>query len=342
MASIYLTAVAPNAGNSSIAGGLVALLLQQGNKAAYFKPVALQTAEEATGDGDADASFLREALPSAGRADVIAPIPTTAEALTQGLGPLAQRAREEWSKLSAANDVVVVDGLVGSGATAVASAELAEIIDDKVVGVLRYRRGAGVEEARSLRERFGARLLGVLLNAVPAISLRHAREVTAPALHAAGITVLGIIPEDSLLVGFTVAEYCSRLGGRLMNNQERAGEIVENLLIGAMVLDASEYYYERKVNKALITRGDRPDLQWSALDGSTRCLILTEDAEPIPYVLEKAKEEEVPVVVVPKGTLDTVVDIEAFIKRPTFHHPQKLARVAELLDSHLDLGGWGL
>ena len=339
MPGLYVTSLAPGAGRTAVAAGLAALLAARGKKSAYFKPFAVVSQEAQPGRGDPDASFCQEAL---AQPESPAPTPVTADALAAGLGDLAPAARQRWSELSAGKDVVVVDGLVASGPTAAASAELAELADSGVVAVVRYRRGMDLEEVKALKGRFGQRLLGVLLNAVPAVSLREAEEETAASLRAAGVAVLGIIPEEQLLLGFTVEEYGARLGGRVINNRERAGEIVESLLIGAMALDPGEYYYERKQNKALITRGDRPDLQWSALESSTRCLILTQDMEPIPYVLEKAKEEEVPVMVVPKGTLDTIAEIEGFVTEPTFHHPQKLACFTQLLEGHADLARMGL
>jgi hypothetical protein len=145
-----------------------------------------------------------------------------------------------------------------------------------------------------------------------------------------------------MLLGFTVSEYSERLDGVVMNNGEHAGEIVESLLVGAMVVDSSTYYYERKERMALVTRADRPDLQWNALDASTRCLILTGGTDPIPYVIEKAKEREVPLVVVPQGTLDIINAIEGFVTAPTFHHPEKLRRYGQLLRQHADFSGFGL
>ena len=338
MPAVYVTSLAPGAGRTAVAAGLTALLAARGKKAAYFKPFSVVPREAHPGYVDLDTSFCQEAL---AQPESLAPTPVTADALADGLGALAPAARQRWSELSAGKDVVVVDGLVASGPTAAASAELAELADS-VVAVVRYRRGMDLEEVKALEGAFGRRLLGVLLNAVPAVSLREAEEETAASLRAADVAVLGIIPEERLLLGFTVEEYGARLGGRVINNQEQAGEIVESLLIGAMALDPGEYYYERTQNKALITRGNRPDLQWSALESSTRCLILTQDMEPIPYVLEKAKEEEVPVMVVPKGTLDTVAEIEGFVTEPTFHHPQKLARFTQHLEGHADLSRMGL
>lgn len=346
MIALYVTSLTQGAGRTAVAASLVALLARSGRRVGYFKPLTVVAGPTPAGFTDPDAAFCKDALSLPEPASSLAPAALAAETLKSGLGSASSELRgairRGFAELSRGRDVMVLDGLPVSEGTSQASAELAELVDARVLAVVRYRRDTDLDEIVALKGHFGERLLGVILNAVPAQSLRVAREEAAPALEAAGIRTLAIVPEDRLLLGFTVADYEQRLGGRLLNNQENAAEIVENLLIGAMVLDPSDLYYERRQNKALITRGDRPDLQWNALEGSTRCLILTENIGPIPYVMDKAAEAGVPVVVVPKGTLDTVAEIEGFVITPTFHHPQKLRRFTELLQPQLDLAALGL
>lgn len=49
--------------------------------------------------------------------------------------------------------------------------------------------------------------------------------------------------------------------------------MVEHLMIGAMDVDSALTYFRRKPNKAVITGGDRPDIQLAALETSTKCTI---------------------------------------------------------------------
>jgi len=340
MPTLYVTSLEPGEGKTALALSLAALAADRGRKAGYFKPVTLAEGEGWT--PDLDTAFYRQVL---GRDDPapLAPRAESPEALTSGLGAdLRGAIAQRWAKVSAGKDVVFVEGLPSSGATAAAARDLAELVDARVVAVVRFRRGLDLSRVAALRELFGARLAGVVLNAVPAHGERIAREDAVPALEAHGIQVLGIVPEDRLLLGFTVAEYSQRPGGRILNDEERAGELVESILLGAMVVDSSEHYYERRERKALVTRADRPDLQWNALEGSTRCLILTGGKEPIAYVRERAADAGVPLVLVEPSTVETVAAIEAFVTAPAFHHREKLARYKELLRAGADLAALGL
>lgn len=331
MPNIYVAGYTAGSGATAVAASMAAIAQAAKKHAGYCKPVSL-TAK--AGSPDADAVFCKQALGLAEAAGAIAPVHATAEAVALGLGTHADAVRRAVQAAAQGKDVTVIEGLPASGPTAAASAEMANLADARVVVVVRYAHGMDAAAVAEIKERFGPRLAGVVVNAVPEHAAREAAQTFAPALREAGVTVLGLIPEDRLLLGFTVAELAARLGAEVVSNEDRAGEIVERLLVGANVVDSSEYYYQRAVNKALITRADRPDLVWNALDANTRCVVLTGGKRPIPYVLEKAAENEVPVMVAPKGTMDTVAGLEGLAGAATFHHPKKLERFVALLRTH--------
>jgi hypothetical protein len=108
----------------------------------------------------------------------------------------------------------------------------------------------------------------------------------------------------------SVGELAKHLGGEILNCPERSEELVENLMVGALSVDSGLDYFRRKANKAVITRGDRPDLQMAALETSTKCLILTGAIRPMPIVLHRAIEKGVPIIVVEEDTISTLRRIE--------------------------------
>jgi BioD-like phosphotransacetylase family protein len=340
--ALYITSLAKGAGKTAVAASLVALLKEHGKAAGYIKPVAAFADAVPAGYADADAAFCKQALGLAEPITVIAPAAVTVKALVGGLSDdVATTVRKRYADLSKGKDTVVIDGLPAAGETAAASKALAALCDAKVVAVVPCARGMAADEILALKGQFGERFLGVILNNVPELSMRAVREETVPALSAKGLHVLGVIPQDRLLLSLSVADYTQLLGGRVVNSDEKINELVEHIVLGANVVDSSEFYYERSSAKALVTRADRPDLQWSALGEKTRCVILTGGKEPIPYVLDRAAEAGVPVVVVSKSTLDTVAAMEMFVTKATFHYSQKLARAKDLLRSHADMHALG-
>ena len=103
-------------------------------------------------------------------------------------------------------------------------------------------------------------------------------------------------------------------------------------------MDNGVAYFGLRDNKAVIVRGDRPDIQMAALQTPTTCMLLTGGIEPIEYVLNEAELEQVPAMLVESGTLDTMSSLsDATRDAPRFDHPAKAERFAELVAGHVDL-----
>ena len=228
-----------------------------------------------------------------------------------------------------------MEGLSGlqdvAGANSLA---LAEGLDARVVVVLGYSSGAVADEARTARNLFGDRLAGVIINGVTRYKVREVKEVQAPALEADGISVLATIPEDRRLLGMSVEQLADHLGGRFLSWEEKKDNFVEHFLIGGLVLDWGVLYFERHENKAVIVRGDKPDIQMAALTTPTSCIVLTAGQPPIQYVQYEASQEEVPLIQVDTDTLETAEALESLQGKALFDHPVKQGQFMELMSRH--------
>ncbi len=117
--------------------------------------------------------------------------------------------------------------------------------------------------------------------------------------------------EDRKSSAVSIGELAEYVKGEILNCPEQSGELVENLMVGAMCVDPTPLYFNIKSNKAVITRGDRADIQLGALETSTKCLILTGGIKPIPSVMQRAQEIMAPIILVAKDTPATLADIES-------------------------------
>jgi BioD-like phosphotransacetylase family protein len=100
-----------------------------------------------------------------------------------------------------------------------------------------------------------------------------------PALERLGIPVYGVLPQ-ARLAAISVGELADALGARFLVLPDRRFALVETLTVGAMTVEAALPRFRRQPNKAVITGGDRTDIQLAALETSTRALILTGNMEP--------------------------------------------------------------
>ena len=108
----------------------------------------------------------------------------------------------------------------------------------------------------------------------------------------------------------SVAKLAEMLDGEILNASEKSENLIENLMVGAMCVDPAPDYFAVRSNKAVITRGDRADIQLGALQTSTRCLIATGGIKPGAVVMSQAEAKGVPVISVSKSTPDTLTTLE--------------------------------
>ena len=88
---------------------------------------------------------------------------------------------------------------------------------------------------------------------------------------------------------------------------------------------------------AVVTGADRTDIQLAALEASTQCLILTGAGEPLPQLINRSEELEVPLLKVDRDTLSTVEVIEQAFGHVRLHENVKATYAFRLVQEHCDL-----
>ncbi len=232
-------------------------------------------------------------------------------------------------------DVAVVE--VSSALSEAETARAAEALDASVVLVCGGGPGADASALGPWRDALGGRLLGAVVNGLTRYMGHDARTRLAPEMRSEGVAALGVIPEDRSLLAVTVGDIASHLGGRFILYEEEDGALVEHIMVGGLGLDSGTLYFGLRENKAVVIRGDRPDIQMAALATPMACMVLTMGIEPIEYVLNEADLEEAPLIVVEPGTLETMDALATVQDGARFDHPAKVERMAELVRLHVDV-----
>lgn len=314
---------------------------QQGWRVGYMKPLGLLpvgTGSEAT---DEDAQFVAQQLRLEASPAHLCPILLSEKTCHMKMGEAQGKVQAAFGAASAEADVMLVGGsgsLLSRGSLlGVDGASVAELLDAKVMLVSRCRSFLDADGIIASHRALGDRLVGVILNLVPASQEDRIRDVVVPCLEERGIAVLGVMPLDPVLHSVSVSELVEATGGELLCGAEAAEELVENFVVGAMGADRALQHFRRTPRKCVITGGDRSDVQLAALETPTRCLILTGDLRPQHTVLARAQELGVPVLMVRADTLHTVTTIEEMLGRLRVREPKKIARAVEQFEARLDL-----
>ncbi len=333
MIVFYITSSQKASGKTVLCAGLGRYLLNAGRKVGFLKPV-IADGEKQAEKGDSDAAFMKQVLALAEPAESLCPL------IGEGEAP-ARKIKETLAKTSEGKDAVILEGMLGQSPDDRSSQdayEIASALNARVIAVEAYSDKTPYAPNIDNYKGFGDNLLGIILNKVPESQLDRVCEEASARLCEAGIKVLGILPEDRALCAITVGELADCVQGKILNNAEKSTELVENLMLGAMIVDSGLEYFGRKTNKAAIIRGDRPDMQLAALETPTRCLVLSNSTEPPFYkVRQKAEDKGIPIILTENDAGTIVARIEDVLNKARFNQEKKLPRLAEIIERHLDL-----
>ncbi|MCL5026353.1 MAG: AAA family ATPase, partial [Chloroflexi bacterium] len=282
MASLFVTSVEPYAGKTAICIGLIGLFARAGLSVGYMKPLGTTVAAIDGAPADEDALFVSRVANLSDSIDDICPVLLTQELREAALRQAIDRSEAlvaAHRRLSEGRDVLVMEssGTLSTGyIVGLPPRCIAQLTDASVVAVVRYNREMSADEILLAKDLFSKRLAGVIVNYVP--------EEDRPMVHQhlseyflarENIRLLGVLPVDPLLNAITVGELASLLRGRILCRPDKQDELVETFAIGAMTADSALRYFLRSPNKAVITGGDRSEIQLAALQTSTKAIILT-------------------------------------------------------------------
>ncbi len=194
-----------------------------------------------------------------------------------------------------------------------------------------------IDQLVAAQKRLGPALLGVVINEVDEAHMSLVTDTIVPYLEKQGISVLATLPQVPFLRGIRVSELVRYLSAEVLCGADHLDLVVESLKIGAMNVNSALRFFGQGIHQAVITGGDRRDLQIAALETSTHCLILTGQITPTKDVLALAQDKEVPVLSVATDTLSTVERIDSLLGRIPLNNQDKVPLILEHLAEHVDI-----
>jgi BioD-like phosphotransacetylase family protein len=345
MVTLYITSTTPNAGKSALCAGLGKRFQEQGYTIGYMRPVMTSKAYIAECVVDEEAELMRQTLGLKDPADLIWPVcldPATVEAVLRGNGEnYSKKIMDAFVQVAKGKYIMLLEGgsrcSQGLGA-GVSADRIANMLQAQVLVVAKYNGSTVlvVDDLLADKERLGDRMIGAVLNAVQPGKLEFVEKLVVPFLEKHNIPVYATLPLDRVFTSVTVGELAQALQGEIICRPDLADELVENLMVGAMGVESALTYFRRKLNKAVITGADRPDIQLTAMETSTKCLILTGNVRPNPLIISRAEDAGVVIILVEYDTMTTVQMAEAAFGRTSFHQPQKIERFERILEEKFD------
>ncbi len=341
MASLYVAATEPFVGKSAVCAALMEYFRQDGYRTGYMKPVSVFPTLVEGGAKDEDAQLMRSLFNLSEPMEQLAPVLVTTRVVEGVLlgtrTDFPAQIQEAYQVIKRDKDVVVLEGANtwAEGSLLDLSADqVSHLLEAPIVLVTRHSASFAADIVLGCKHFLGDRLLGVVLNHVPHEQVAYVKANVVPFLEGRGIPVVGVLPNDPRLAAITVRDLGEHLGAQFIDGDQN--RLVENLSVGAMGADTALRFFRRKPNKAVITGGDRVDLQIAALETSTSCLVLTGNVRPSATVLARAEEQNVTILLASEDTLGTVQRAESLLDHMRFGGFEQHARFGQLAAEHLD------
>ena len=312
MGVLYITSQKQNSGKTTLSAALASLLIDRGKVIDIAKPFSENgTLEE--GDRfnlskllDRDYSLQNE----------------------QSLDAVIASIKESSSK----HEFVIVEAL-----SSMPVEEQVSFVEEIKAQSLIVSIPSTMDSDADFSSRFGSSVCGVVLNQVSKYAQIQTEHIMQQNLSSHDVHLLGTIPEDRTLLSLSVAQICENLSGQMFGEVQNSESLVEHFMVGGFGMDPGEYSFATRDKKAVVVRGDRPDVQMSALNTDMECFIMTNGMDPIEYIKYEAVEEGVSIMIVQSDTLDTMENISKLQQLAEFDHPDKLSKAKELVSDYVNV-----
>lgn len=330
-------------GKSGTILGIAHQLQQQGRVVAYGKPLGTCLLSVGTETVDEDVEFVSQLLGLSSK-QVRSPLLYLDEkTIHKRLHRLdttdyTQAVTDYLQQLE--GEIILIEGagtLWEGSLFDLSLSKIAEIMAADILIVVRYTSPLVVDSLLKAKWELGDRLIGVVINDMPPDELDTIGDLVKPFLEKEGIAVLGMLPQSKLLRSVSVRQLSEQLKAQVLCRQNRLDLMVESLAIGAMNVNAALEFFRQGQNMAVVTGGDRTELQLAALETSTSCLILTGNIAPDPLILARAEDLEIPILSVKLDTLTTVEIVDQAFGKVRLQEQIKVECIQEMMEKYFDI-----
>lgn len=340
MKSLYITSVERYSGKTAVCLALGKRFQTDGYKVGYLKPLSIQPWLEGGKIVDEDALFVKDVLGLTASLSELSPVVVTQNLLKQQI--TGKREENLISKVKAAalnagvqKDILLMEGggsLREGYVVNLPSPEVASSLNSKVLVVVRYRDEIRLlDDVLAAKFRLGDSMCGIIINRVPPDETDFVSEYARPYIEKQDVNVFGVLPEARRVAALMVDEIIDSLDPQVLTDCPTRDILVENITVGAMNAEAAISRLRTSQNNAVITGGDRVDIQVAAMETNSACLILTGCLEPRALIIKYANELGIPVLMVGTNTMETIEAIDQVMGKTKMGQTVKLEKFQKLL-----------
>lgn len=356
MKTLFVTSVDDAAGKNMLLLGLGRQMQQDKHRVGFFKPFGNKPFRFERTLSDEDVVFFHQALGLTEPVSHLCPLVLSDEIIDTMLadkkppaevGGLSEKIKQMTERLAADRDILLVKGLGRFYRGSMFGLTESSLIRDfnwKTILIDNYRSGRmalpvdTIDGFIAAKRILGNLLIGVIFNNVPDAQIEHLKKKVVPSLREKyKIDVLGIVPQTDALKAISVKELREKLGGEQLTARDKDDALIESFCMSTMNVENDLKYFRQEKCKAVVTGGDRTDIQLAALETPTQCLILTGRLYPPDIILSRAQELGVPVLVFKDDTLQLMKRIDRLVKHLGLFTPSKVDAAVKMVRQNVNI-----
>jgi len=353
MKKVFVAATRQNDGKTMNSLGLFHSMLQRFPKGAYMKPVGQQYRVIDGKKIDKDAVLFYQTFklkdPLQAMSPIAVPKGFTENYIQNPEQGLGEKIRGAYDALSQGKEFVLFEGTGHAGVGSVfdlSNAKVAKILDTKVIIVSVGGIGRSIDEIilnKSLFDREGVEILGVIINKVIPNKFEKISKVVRKGLERHGIPVLGVIPHVDSLGYPSVSDLAEDLDPEILSTNKHFHRPVERFMMGDMQPhNALDILTQHTI---VIVPGNREALILTALcesmlntnDTPVSGIIFTDGIKPHEKILDLLTKTDIPLLLVKEDAFTVATRINQMIVKIRSEDTNKIQTVQSLFGQYVDI-----
>jgi BioD-like phosphotransacetylase family protein len=352
---IFIAATRQNVGKTTVSLGLIAALAKRFNGIAFIKPVGQRYLVEGGYKVDEDSILMDRIFNFKVPIQNMSPVAVERGYTERFLdGKTTDDAgiaiREAFNKVSEGKEVVIIEGTGHAGVGSVfdlSNAAVAKMLDSKVIIVSTGGIGNPIDEVmlnKSLFDRMGVKLAGVIVNKVLPHKYEKVSKYVRLGLNRLDVPVLGVMPYAEILDIPTMRDIREELDMHVLCGEEFLGRQMGRVLVGAMEVREALHYLEDDC--LVITPGNRADLisllikvQIGRFKSPKRIagLILSGGTTPKRRMYTALKKAGIPTLLSRLDTYDVASRVHDLTVKIKYRDNNKVKLAIDMVEKHVDI-----
>ncbi|MFA5865193.1 MAG: AAA family ATPase [Phycisphaerae bacterium] len=355
MQSIFIVASGQHVGKTTLSLGLISLLVEQGRRVHFFKPVGQEYVERDGTMIDKDAVFMQTVMSLGGTLAEMSPV-TIPRGFVENylfhrdVEPLKRRIFEAYGRVSQGCDVLVVEGTGHAGVGAcldLSNADVAAMLDISALLVVEGGIGSTLDQVAlnlSLFQGRQVKVVGVVANKVIPEKRERITQALDRGLANMGLKLLGSIPYDETLTYPRMRQVAQNLSAQVLSGESAMDVRIDNTIVAAM--EPQNVLPHIGPHTLMITSGDRIDNILVAINKGLHqadhnsCivgLVLTGGLIPHFTIVSLMKNSGLPVLLCKEDTYTVATRIKQMVIRILPEDADKIAHAKSLARQYVNI-----